>query len=90
VSSPVRISGTARVFEGTLEVAIKDSNGKTMGRTTTTASAGAPATGNFSVTLAYEPVPTEQPGTIEVSSRSPRDGSVENLATLRVVLSVRR
>jgi len=65
VSSPVTVSGTANVFEANVTVEILDANGKTVGKTFTTASCGAGCRGSYSVPVTYK-VAKEQPGTIVV------------------------
>ncbi|GIW05304.1 MAG: hypothetical protein KatS3mg060_0109 [Dehalococcoidia bacterium] len=83
VSSPVRITGTASVFEGTVQFRIKDVNGQTIGQGVATASQGAPGRGTFSAEIAYR---GSGPGTIEVFSQSPRDGSDQFLVRIPVTL----
>lgn len=48
VSSPVTISGTASVFEGTVQLRVLDADGRQVGSSFATASAGAPGRGDFS------------------------------------------
>lgn len=86
VKSPVQVGGLARVFEGTVEIVIRDGQGKELGRGVTAASAGAPQRGQFTAALSFSAPVSKVPGTVEVFSRNPRDGSVENLVSVPVVL----
>jgi len=86
ISRTVHISGVARVFEGQVVFAIKDTQGKVLAQGTTLASAGAPQWGIFAADLAFEPPANQQSGTLEVFTRSPRDGSVIDLVIVPVVL----
>jgi hypothetical protein len=53
VSSPITISGTASVFEGTVQLRILDADGKQVARAFTTATAGAPERGDFSAEVEF-------------------------------------
>jgi hypothetical protein len=83
VSNPVIVAGTASVFEGALQIRITDAAGRTIGRGLTTASQGAPGRGTFRAEVAYT---GSGPGTIEVFSESPRDGSTQFLVRIPVLL----
>lgn len=83
VGSPVRITGNASVFEANVQVRIKDASGRTIGQGFTTASQGAPGRGAFAAEIAYS---GRGPGTIEVYSQSPRDGSDQFLVRIPVTL----
>ncbi|MBI4300160.1 MAG: hypothetical protein HY677_03415 [Chloroflexi bacterium] len=85
VKSPVHITGTAMVFEAHVEIAVKDATGKTLGSGSTNASRGAPERGTYALDLPFK-TDKEQEGTVEVFSRSFKDGSIENLAKVRVTL----
>ncbi|MFH1484869.1 MAG: Gmad2 immunoglobulin-like domain-containing protein [Chloroflexota bacterium] len=86
ISSPVRIRGTARVFEGHLELEVKDASGKVIGKGTTLVTVGAPEWGSFEAAVTFEAPKSEQQGTVEVFTRSARDGSLQDLAAVRVTL----
>lgn len=86
IASPVRVTGTARVFEGTVDLAVKDASGKVIGKATTPASAGAPEWGKFDAQVAFEAPGSEQQGSVEAFSRSARDGSVQDLVSVKVTL----
>jgi hypothetical protein len=65
VSSPVTISGTASVFEGTVALRILDADGAVIARAFTTASAGAPERGDFSKEVEFT-VDDARDGVVEV------------------------
>jgi hypothetical protein len=65
VTSPVRVSGSANVFEANVTVQVLDANGKEVGRTFTTATCGTGCRGTYS-TLATFKIDREQRGTIVV------------------------
>ena len=65
VSSPVRVRGTANVFEANVTIEILDSRGHRIARTFTTATCGTGCRGDYSVSLPFE-VAREQRGTIVV------------------------
>jgi germination protein M len=66
ISSPVRISGSADVFEANLTVQVLDEKGHVLDKTFTTATCGTGCRGSYS-TLASFKVAREQHGTIVVS-----------------------
>jgi sporulation and spore germination protein/immunoglobulin-like protein involved in spore germination len=63
VSSPVKVSGTANVFEANVTARILDENGKELVSRFTTATCGTGCRGDFSVELPYQ-VAVDQPGTL--------------------------
>lgn len=87
VGSPVTISGDASVFEAALQWRITDSAGRVLAQGNTTASAGAPARGTFSVTATFTPPLVDTIGIVEVFDRSPRDGSIDEIVRVPVVVS---
>ena len=52
VTSPIRLRGTANVFEATVSIDVKDETGKVVVRTFTTATSGTGTRGTFDTTLA--------------------------------------
>ena len=66
ISSPVRVSGSANVFEANVTVQVLNGNGHVLERTFTTATCGTGCRGSYS-TLASFKVAREQQGTIVVS-----------------------
>jgi len=87
VNVPVTVKGTASVFEGTVQVAVKDAGGKTLCQTFATASEGAPGRGSFQARVFFPPPTIASDGTVEVFSESPKDGSVEDLVSVPVTVS---
>ena len=86
VSSPVTISGTASVFEGTVQLRILDANGQVIASTFTTASAGAPDRGDFSKDVEFT-VAEPQDGVVEVFEQnvaSPEESPERELFTVEV------
>jgi hypothetical protein len=65
VANPVRVSGSANVFEANVTVIVLDEAGKELARTFTTATCGTGCRGTFSVSVPYE-VSEAQDGTILV------------------------
>ncbi len=74
IQSPVKVSGTARVFEATVNLRVLDANGNKLTETFTTATAGAPERGTFDVSIEFSKPATEQ-GYVEAFWYSPKDGS---------------
>jgi hypothetical protein len=86
VSSPVAISGTASVFEGTVQLRILDADGEEIAGAFTTASAGAPGRGDFSKQLEFT-VDEAQSGVVEVFEENVApagEGPGGNLSTVEV------
>lgn len=83
--SPVKISGDASVFEANLQWRISDTSGRVIAEGVTTASLGAPGRGTFSVTANYT-VPTDTIAFVEVYSRSPKDGNIDEIVRIPVTL----
>ena len=74
VSSPVEISGTASVDNGTVVAVVLDAAGNELGRGTTTASASKPDFGHYDVSVTFSATSGSK-GMIKVFGVSPRDGS---------------
>jgi len=86
VSSPVTISGTASVFEGTVQLRILDADGEEIASAFSTASAGAPERGDFSEDVEFT-VDEAQDGVIEVFEQnvaSPDESPERVLFTVEV------
>ncbi len=86
VGNPVTVSGTADVFEATVSVRILDLAGHEIARTFTTASCGTGCRGDYSVAVPYS-VPQTEPGTIEVSESSAKNGLPVNVQLIPVTLT---
>lgn len=65
VSNPVKIFGSANVFEANVSVDVVDASGRVVGTAFTTATCGTGCRGTFSVTVSYD-VSSRTPGTIVV------------------------
>jgi hypothetical protein len=86
VSSPATISGTASVFEGTVQLRILDADRKEIASAFTTASVGAPGRGDFSEDVEFT-VDEAQAGVVEVFEEnvaSPSESPERKLFTVRV------
>lgn len=81
VANPLHLEGTARVFEASVEFELV-ADGTVLGRGFTTASIGAPERGSYAADLSYEPVDSDMDALLRVFSRSPKDGSMQDLATV--------
>ena len=86
VRSPLTISGDASVFEAALSWRITDSAGRVLASGHTTASAGAPARGTYSVTATFTPPPSDIIGIVEVYELSPRDGTIDEIVRVPVTI----
>ena len=85
LTSPITISGEATVFEASLSWRITDTAGQVIADGHTTASAGAPQTGTFTITAAYT-VPAQTIAFIEVFDRSPKSGEIDEIVRIPVTL----
>jgi spore germination protein GerM len=86
VSSPVRISGSADVFEAVVSILILDDRGRPVASTFASATCGSGCRGRYSTDVRYE-VATTQPGTIRVFEVSAMDGSPINVVDIPVTLT---
>ena len=86
VSSPVRLEGRASVFEASLQLSVKDAQGKEIGKNLATASEGAPGWGDYKANLSYTLAGQKQAGVIHVFSLSAKDGTVQDLLEIPVIL----
>jgi hypothetical protein len=75
ISSPVEVTGTASVDNGTVVAVVLDAGGTELGRATTTASASKPDFGHFDVTITFSGATSGSKGQIKVFGVSPRDGT---------------
>lgn len=88
VTSPVAVRGTASVFEAALLWRVEDAGGRELAKGNTQASAGAPARGSFSFNANFA-VSTDTYGYVVVLNLSARDGRVEDLVRVPVILASR-
>jgi immunoglobulin-like protein involved in spore germination len=73
ISSPVQVTGTASVDNGTVVASVLDAAGNELGRATTLASAAKPEFGHYDVSVSFTGVAGKR-GQIKVFGVSPRDG----------------
>ena len=85
LQSPVVITGDASVFEAALQWRISDTGGRVIAEGSTTASLGAPGRGTYTVSVPYT-VTAETVAFVEVFSRSPKDGNIDELVRVPVTL----
>lgn len=89
VKNPLTITGDASVFEAALQWQLTDTAGRVLAKGFATASAGAPARGTFSITATYADPDTEVIGFAEVFTVSPRDGQIDEIVRVPVILSAK-
>jgi len=89
VKSPLTISGDASVFEANLIWQVTDTAGRVLAGGITTATAGAPSRGTFSVTATYTDPASDVIGFAEVFTRSPRDGNIDEIVRVPIILAGR-
>jgi hypothetical protein len=85
VSGPLRIVGSADVFEATVHVRLLNAEGRSLYNAMTTATCGTGCRGTFDLTIPFD-VSTEQPGTLQVYEVSAMDGSDINVVEIPVTL----
>jgi hypothetical protein len=90
VRSPLTIGGEAMVFEATLIWQVTDTAGRVLASGFTTASAGAPAKGTFSIIATYTDPPSDIIGFAEVYTRSPQSGLIDEIVRVPIVLAAAR
>lgn len=86
VGTTVTVEGTASVFEATVNLTARRSNGDVLAESFTTATQGAPGRGPFSGTLVL-PSGTSGPVLIEAWSASAADGTPEHVFGVPVFVS---
>ena len=74
INSPVDISGTASVDNGTVVAVVLDAAGNEIGRASTTASASRPDFGAYAVTVNFSGGTPGSKGQLKVFGVNPRDG----------------
>jgi hypothetical protein len=83
VSTPLRIRGTANVFEATLEWELRDGTGSRLAGGFTTATCGTGCRGTFSIEHSFSET---GPATLRVFERSAKDGSETKVVEIPLVL----
>ncbi len=85
ISSPVRITGTANVFEAVFRVHIVDWDGLIIADEVVTATSGTGTRGTFDVTVPYNLTKAGR-GALIVFAESPKDGAPINVIEIPLVL----
>jgi germination protein M len=85
VSSPMRITGTANVFEATLQVNIVDWDGLIIAEEMVTATSGSGTRGTFDVTVPFD-VERSQRGALIAFTYSAKDGSQQDVVEIPLEL----
>lgn len=78
VSSPLKVSGRARVFEASVSYRLKDANDILLKEGFTTASEGAPGWGLYEINIEFD-TPSTPTGWLELYTQSAKDGSDQDL-----------
>ena len=86
VTSPVHVSGLARVFEANVRITVYSASGMVLEDTFTTAAEAGPVLAPFEADVPFTVV-TEQSGCIRVWEESAQDGSPRNVVQVEVNLS---
>lgn len=86
ITSPVRVWGTANVYEAVFQLSIVDGDGGVLAEETVTASSGTGTRGTFDVTVPFE-VDVAGPGALVVFVYSAKDGSPEHVAEIPLLLA---
>jgi hypothetical protein len=86
ITSPVTISGRARVFEANVSITIFDANGNELVETFTTAAEAGPVLAPYSAQVAFTTT-TEQKGCVRVFEASAQDGRPTNVVQVEVTLA---
>jgi hypothetical protein len=85
VSSPVKVSGIANVFEGTVSIRIVDANGDVLAEDFTTATCGSGCVGTYRTRVRFG-VDHEQRGSIQVFESSAENGEPLHMVEIPVTL----
>jgi hypothetical protein len=86
VSSPIRVAGTANVFEAVVSISVLDARGNEIVTTFTMATCGTGCRGPFREAVRYT-VDETQPGTVRVFESSAMDGTPINIVDIPVTLA---
>lgn len=84
VGFPLEVRGSARVFEGTVNLRLAEEGGRVLAETFTTATTGAPGRGDFSAVL-FPPASSPGRGRLYVFWISPEDGREMDVVTVPLV-----
>jgi len=84
---PITISGDASVFEAALNWRITDSAGRVLASGNASASAGAPARGTYTIVASFSAPASDTIAIVEVYELSPRDGTIDEIVRVPVVIT---
>ncbi|MCE5202886.1 MAG: GerMN domain-containing protein [Actinomycetia bacterium] len=84
--SPLRITGSANVFEATFQAEVRDASGKVLAKKTVTASAGTGTRGTFDVSIPFTS-PRQEMGSLVVFEYSAKDGKPINNVSIPIKLT---
>lgn len=85
ISSPLKIAGSAMVFEATVSYSLKDAQGNILASGFTNASIGAPERGDYNAEIQFKSPGAGKKGQLEVYEVSMKDGSDRNKVIIPVV-----
>jgi hypothetical protein len=86
ITSPVTVSGRARVFEANVSITVFDAAGNVLVETFTTAAEAGPVLAPYSASVAFTTT-VEQPGCVRVFEASAQDGRPTNVVQVEVTLA---
>jgi hypothetical protein len=86
IKSPVKIAGKASTFEGNVQLQVKDSTGKILGKGFATTTVAAPQWGDFKKDFKFDTPSKSQTGTVEIFTEDVATGEVDDLVTISVLL----
>lgn len=86
ITDSITIKGTADVFENQFEVRLKDENGKVLAQSSVTANSDK----SFEKLLSFKQVSKTQIGVVEVYDTSEKDGEIDDIATIQIVLIIKQ
>ena len=86
ITSPVLVTGLASGFEQTVVVAVLDGSGGQIGLEPATIVGEYGQQGTFTASVPFEVPVNSQPGRVQVWSESPRDGAIEHLSSVTVMV----
>jgi hypothetical protein len=84
IGSPVRVAGTANVFEAVFFVQVRDDAGNVLAEQQVMATSGTGTRGTFDAEVTFD-FGEPGPGALVFFDRSPRDGAMENVVEIPVV-----
>lgn len=84
-ASPLRVAGTANVFEAVFQAEIRDASGKVLAKKAITASSGTGTRGTFDVKIPYTS-PRQEMGALVVFEYSAKDGTPINTVSIPIKL----